>query len=121
MIDRLNGRQVQYENVILMFAEHTVITPTIIDIDLSVGNQGKAYLFRDGQMYDIKWSTFATEYQQETGRGQPMRFVNPDGTPAALKPGKTWVIIFNMESYLEDVEEGIFRARFVPPAGAKIE
>lgn len=121
MIDRLNGRQVQYENVVLMFAEHTVITPTILDINLAVGNQGKAYLFRDGRMYDIKWSTVATEYQQETGRGQPMRFLNLDGTPAALKPGKTWVILFNFESYLEEVEAGIFRARFIPPPGAKIE
>lgn len=121
LVDRLNGRQVQYENVILLFAEHIVNTPTIVDINLSPGNQGKAYLFRDGKMYDIKWSTVATEFQKETGRGQPMRFLNPDGTPAALKPGKTWVIIFTQQSYLEDLKSGIFRARFVPPPGAKLE
>lgn len=121
LIDRLNGRQVQYENVILMFAEHIVNTPTIVDINLSPGNQGKAYHFRDGRMYEIRWSTLATEYQQETGRGLPMRFVNLDGTPAALKPGKTWVIMFSQESYLEDLKSGIFRARFVPPPGAKLE
>jgi hypothetical protein len=119
--DRLTGRQLQFENVILMFAEHTVITPTIIDINLALGNQGGAYLFRDGNMYKIKWSTIATEYQRETGRGQPMRFLNPDGSAAALKPGKTWVIIYTLESYLEDIESGIFRARFVPPVGAKVE
>jgi hypothetical protein len=107
--------------VILAFAEHTVIRPTIIDINLAPGNEGKAYHFRDGRMYEIKWSTVATEFQQETGRGQPLRFLNPDGTPAALKPGKTWVILFNLESYLEDLKSGIFRARFVPPPGAKIE
>ena len=50
-----------------------------------------------------------------------MRFVNLDGTPAALKPGKTWVIMFSQESYLEDLNSGIFRARFVPPPGAKLE
>ncbi len=49
LVDRLNGRQVQFENVILMFAEHLVITPTIVDINLAPGNQGNAYLFRDGQ------------------------------------------------------------------------
>ena len=121
LLDRLNGRQVQYENIILMFAEHTVIRPTIIDINLAPGNQGKAYHFRDGRMYEIRWSTVANEYQQETGRGLPMRFVNTDGTPAALKPGKTWVIMFSLESYLEDLKSGIFRARFVPPPGAKLE
>jgi hypothetical protein len=120
-IDRLTGRQLQFENVILMFAEHTVITPTIIDINLALGNQGGAYLFRDGNMYKIKWSTVATEYQKKTGRGQPMRFLNPDGTPATLKPGKTWVIIYSLDSYLQDLGSGVFRARFVPPWGAKVE
>jgi hypothetical protein len=118
-VDRLNGRQLQYENIILMFAEHIVLKPTIVDINLSPGNEGKAYLFRDGQMYKIKWSTRASAYQQETGRGKPIQFINLDGTPAALKPGQTWVIIFDLQSYLEEVSEGIFRARFVAPEGAK--
>lgn len=120
-VDRLNGRQLQFENIIVMFAEHIVIRPTIVDINLSPGNQGNAYLFRDGKRYKIKWSTVATEYQQKTGRGQPMHFINLDGTPAALKPGKTWVILFSLQSYLEDVSAGIFRARFMPPIGAKLE
>lgn len=118
-VDRLNGRQLQFENIILMFANHIVLKPTIVDIDVSPGNVGKAFLFRDGQMYPIKWSTVATPYEQKTGRGQPMRFINLDGTPAALKPGKTWVIIFGLESRLDDLSGGIFRARFVAPQGAK--
>jgi len=120
-VDRLNGRQLQFENVILMFAAHTVITPTIVDIDLAPGNQGNAYLFRDGQMYNIKWSTVATEYEQKTGQGRPIKFINPDGTPAALKPGHTWVIIFDLQSYLGELSEGVFRARFVAPEGAKVK
>jgi hypothetical protein len=120
-LDRLNNRQVQYENVILLFAEHTVIEPTIVDINLAPGNEGKAYLFRDGRRYDIKWSTRAGEYEQTTGRARPIHFLNPDGSSAALKPGKTWVIIFGLESYLEDLKNGVFRARFVPPEGAKVE
>jgi hypothetical protein len=119
LVDRLNGRQVQFENVIVMFAEHLVITPTIVDINLAPGNIGNAYLFRDGQMYKIKWSTRATGYQQKTGRGQPIQFINLDGTPAALKPGHTWVIIYSLQSRLEDLKNGIFRARFVAPEGAK--
>jgi hypothetical protein len=119
LIDRLNGRQVQYENVILLFAEHIVNTPTIVDINLSPGNQGDAYLFRDGKMFEIKWSTVATEFQKKTGRGQPMQFLNLDGSPAALKPGKTWVILYSLDSYLEKLQEGVFRARFIAPAGAK--
>ena len=121
LVDRLNGRQVQFENVILLFAEHIVIEPTIVDIALAPGDQGNAYLFRDGQIYKIKWSTVATEYEKKTGRSRPMKFINLDGTPAALKPGHTWVIIFDLQSYLEDLKNGVFRARFVPPEGAKVK
>jgi hypothetical protein len=120
-VDRLNGRQLQFENVILMFAPHIVITPTIVNIDLELGSQGDAYLFRDGQMYNIKWSTFASEYEKKTGQGRPLKFINRDGTPAALKPGHTWVIIFGTESYLKDLSSGIFQARFIAPAGAKVK
>jgi hypothetical protein len=119
-VDRLNGRQLEFENIILIFAEHTVITPTIVDINLATGNQGNAYLFRDGQMYKIKWSTLATPYEQKTGRARPLKFMNPDGTPAALKPGHTWVIIFDLQSYLKELSPGIFQARFVAPEGAKL-
>jgi hypothetical protein len=121
LVDRLNGRQLQFENIILMFAEHVVIRPTIVDINLSPGNVGNAYLFRDGKMYKVKWSTVATEYQQKTGRGQPLRFLNLDGTPVMLKPGKTWVILYSVDSYLVEEGSGILRARFVPPFGAKME
>jgi hypothetical protein len=120
-VERLSGRQLKFENIILMFAEHIVITPTIVDINLAPGNQGRAYLFRDGRVHEIKWSTVATEYQQETGRGQPLRFLNSDGMPAALKPGHTWVIIFNLDSRLEELSPGFWRARFVAPLGAKTE
>ena len=118
-VDRLNGRQLMFENVIVMFAPHTVIKPTIVDIDLRQGALGNAYLFRDGQMYKIHWSTVGGEYEQKTGLRRPMHFVNLDGTPAALKPGHTWVIILDMQSYLKDLSSGKWLARFIAPAGAK--
>jgi hypothetical protein len=102
-----------------MFAPHVVVKPTIVDIDLKLGDVGNAYLFRDGQMYKIRWSTVAGEYEQTTGLRRPMHFVNLDGSPAALKPGHTWVIILDMQSYLEDLSSGKWLARFVAPAGAK--
>lgn len=118
-VDRLNSRQLMFENIVLLFAEHIVIEPTIVDIDLPVGQVGKAYLFRDGQVYQIRWSTRASEYEQKTGLRRPMQFLNMDGTPAAFKPGHTWVIIFTTQSFLEDLSSGIWRARFIAPEGAK--
>jgi hypothetical protein len=119
--DRLTGRQLKFENIILLLAKHTVITPTIVDIDMQVGQMGKAFLFRNGKMIEIRWSTRAGKYEQTTGLRRPIQVLNLDGTPAALKPGHTWVIIFNLESYLEEVSPGSWRARFVAPAGAKNE
>ncbi len=118
-VDRLNGRQLMFENIVVMFAPHTVIKPTIVDIDLQQGAVGNAYLFRDGQMYKIHWSMVGGEYEQKTGLRRPMHFVNLDGTPAALKPGHTWVVILDMQSYLEDLSSGKWLARFIAPAGAK--
>lgn len=118
-VDRLTNRQLMAENIIVMFAEHTVVMPTIVDIDLKIGEVGKAYLFRDGQVYDIRWSTRARDYEKTTGKRRPMQFINPDGSPAELKPGHTWVIIFTLQSYLEDKSNGIWRARFIAPEGAK--
>ena len=56
-VDRLTGRQLQFENVILLFAKHDVISPTNLDIRLDRGRTGKAMVFRNGQMYSIQWST----------------------------------------------------------------
>jgi len=117
--DRLTGRQLKFENLILLYAEHVVITPTIVDINMEVGRSGKAFLFRDGKVREIRWSTVAGAYEQKTGLRRPLQFLNLDGTPAALKAGHTWVIIFNLESRLEELSPGFWRARFVAPAGAK--
>jgi hypothetical protein len=118
-MDRLNSRQLMFENVIVLFATHIVQTPTIVDIDLKAGDVGNAYLFRDGQAYKIRWSTVGGEYEQKTGLRRPMHFINLDGSPVALKPGQTWVIILSTQSYLQDLSEGKWQARFVAPEGAK--
>jgi SdrD B-like domain/Protein of unknown function (DUF3048) C-terminal domain len=117
--DRLNGRQLMFENIILLFAEHTVIEPTIVDIGLQAGQIGKAFLFRDGQVYEIRWSTRAGEYEQMTGLRRPIQFQNLDGSPAALRPGKTWVVLFPLQAYLEGLPFAIWRARFVAPEGTQ--
>ena len=118
-IDRLNGRQIQFENIVLLFVRHQVVTPTIIEMHMELGEAGKGFLFRDGQVFDINWSTRAGKYEQETGKRRPIQFQTNDGSPVALKPGRTWVVIFDLQSYLEELSPASWRARFVAPAGAK--
>ena len=118
-VDRLTGRQLHFENVIVIFAEHEVISPTNLNIHLEQGNIEPAFLFRDGKMYQIKWSTIAGEYEQKTGLRRPIQFLNLDGTPAALKPGHTWVLIVTDFSTVKEETPGVWKVIFYPPEGSK--
>jgi hypothetical protein len=118
-IDRLTGRQLHFENVIVVYAEHDVITPTNLDIHLELGSGGFAALFRDGKKYDIRWNTQAGDYEKNTGQPRPIKFVNADGSPAALKPGSTWIFIATPYSVLSDTGNGVWNLRYYPPEGAK--
>jgi hypothetical protein len=110
--DRLTGRQLYFENFIVLFADHTAISPTIIDIDVNIGASGNALLFRDGQKYNIKWSTKGGAYEKQTGKRRPIQFLNADGTPAALKPGHTWVMMVTPFSLVEEKSPGTWRIRY---------
>jgi hypothetical protein len=118
--DRLNGRQLHFENIIILFTDHTVISPTNLDIDLEQGNSGPAWLFRDGQAYSIRWSTRTSEHEKKSGQRAPIRWVNLDGSPAALKPGHTWVTIVTPFSTVSEAGGAVWKLRFFPPEGAKL-
>lgn len=115
--DRLNGRQLHFENVIVVMADTDVVEPTNLDIHLDPGNTGYAFLFRDGLMYKIQWNTLAGDYEKQTGFERPIKFVNADGSPAALKPGHTWVIIVTPFSYFAEQQNGAYLVRYIPPQG----
>ncbi len=118
-IDRLTGRQLHFENIIVMYAEHDVITPTNLDIHLELGEFGSAVLFRDGMKYDIRWNMQAGEFEKETGLPRPLKFFNADGRPASLKPGSTWIFVATPYSVLSDEGDGVWKLRYYPPDGAK--
>lgn len=118
-IDRLTGRQLHFENVIVIYAEHDVISPTNLDIHLEQGDEGYAFLFRDGMKYDIRWSTKSDKIEQNSGKRKPIHFINPDGSSAALKPGSTWIFVATPYSVLSAEGDGIWRLRYYPPDGAK--
>ncbi len=115
--DRLTGRQLHMENLIVIMADTDVISPTNIDIHLDQGNEGYAFLFRDGQMFKIKWNTRAGDYEKKTGYERPIKFVNFDGSPAALKPGHTWMIIVTPFSTFKEGQPGIYQVLYAAPEG----
>ncbi len=118
--DRLTGRQLHFENVIVLFAYHDVLSPTNLDIHLEQDWVGNALLFRDGKKYDIRWSTRATPGEVQTGRRKPIQFLYPnDITPFPLKPGHTWVLVVTPETAVTEGSSGEWLLQFHQPPGAK--
>jgi hypothetical protein len=89
--DRLTSQPLQAANVILLFVKHQVLGKYNIDLDLLYKKKESAFLFRDGQLFPIYWTTRSEEYEQTTGRLRPIRFIDQQGNPVALKPGQTWI------------------------------
>jgi len=129
--DRLNGKTLEFSNVIVMFADTHFYDPTLFSIDLMNITKMEALLLRDGKMYPIYWKTVVDEYSRKTGLLRPPRFVDAQGNPAALKPGQTWVEIVPRftpffesvisDSYLYKINNkqpgsGSWTVQFVAPA-----
>jgi len=114
--DRLTGEQLAFDNVIVLYVKHEVLNSakTLIDFDL-LYTQGYAYLFRDGKVYPIFWSTIGAEYEKTTGRLRPIRFTDRNGNPIPLKPGNTWVEVVDMTTTLSESKSGNWKARFYAP------
>jgi len=119
-VDRLTNRQLQFENVIILFTEHDVVSPTNLDIHLEEDKEGYALLFRDGKMYDVFWSTHLTDFERESGRHKPVKFIDPDSKQLMpLKPGRTWIMVVTPETTVTPQSQGEWYLDFVQPAGAK--
>jgi hypothetical protein len=87
-MDSLTGEQLAFENVVVMWAQHRFVTPTIIEMDLVYVKDQKGLLFRDGNVFEIKWST---------RRGE-LILHDDDGNPIALKPGHTFFEVVSWQS-----------------------
>lgn len=120
--DRLTGSPVQFENVVILFVEHIARRPTIIDLDMGVGTQGRAIVLRDGQIYtNVKWTMVNESYERTTGLARPIRLRNADGSPFTLAPGHTWFHVATTTSavWQVDAKAGVWKYRYYPPTGAQ--
>lgn len=113
--ERLSGRQLAFENVIVVFAEHGIFRPNQLDIDLSQGQKKPAYLFRDGKAFRIYWSTANRDWEKTTGLLRPMHFVDAQDNLIALRPGRTWIHLVSPFSSVADKGDGQWLVSFVQP------
>lgn len=116
-IDKLTGRELSFENLIILFVEHEVIQPRIADMHLELGEREKAVLFRDGQKFEIKWSTRTTDYERSTGLRRPLAFQDLEGNPIALRPGHTWILIATPYSTVTEPNTRQWKVRVHSPSG----
>jgi hypothetical protein len=112
--DRLTERQMAFENVVVVFAEHDRFRHNQLEINFSLGQKHPAYLFRDGQVFKIFWSTENRDWEKQTGLVRPMHFVDSQGL-VPLRPGRTWIHIVTPFSGVTDQGDGNWLVQFVQP------
>jgi hypothetical protein len=96
--DRLNGEPLTIENLVVVFADYHWYDRLFFNIDLLYVKRHPALLFRDGQVYEIYWTTRNEDPEWQTGRLRPIRFVTYSGEPVPLKPGNTWVELVQLHA-----------------------
>jgi len=108
LVDRLTNKQLGFSNVVVLFAAHTELRPTLHDIEILGNTFGRrAILFRDGQQIELVWKAVGN---------QPLQFFLPDGTtPAPFKPGNTWFEVVGVNSTVSEVASGEWEVGFQLP------
>lgn len=88
--DSLTGEPLGFPNVVVLFAQHRYVNSaaTITEVELLYVQGRRGLLFRDGQYYDIKWSTL----------GGKLKLTDKSGQPVALKPGPTYFEVVSFQS-----------------------
>jgi len=113
--DRLTERQLAFENVIVVFAEHIRYRHNQFEVNFGNGQSNFAYLFRNGQAFKIYWSTTNRKYEKTTGLRRPMHFVDSQGNLISLHPGRTWIHIVTTFSLVTEQGNGEWLVKFVQP------
>lgn len=109
LIDRTTEEPVSADNVVVVVAAHSYYlrnaTAELVEINLT--GFGKAYVFRDGQMFEASWGRPALD--------SVMSVYYSDGSRFPLKPGNTWFQIVGQSSTVTRPEEGSLRVQFAIP------
>jgi hypothetical protein len=102
MTDALTGELLGFDNVLVLWAKHTYVSPTVVEINLAYVWDHFGLLYRDGKVYEIKWAT----------RNGKLTVYDSEGVPVPLKPGQTW---FEVVSYQTTWDRSKSIVRFHEP------
>jgi hypothetical protein len=113
--ERLTGRHLAFENVIVVFAEHSIFRPGQFEVDFVQGQKKPAYLFRDGQVFKTYWSTQNRDWEKTTGLLRPLHFVDAQDNLIPLHAGRTWIHVVTPFSSVIKQGESQWLVQFVQP------
>ncbi|MBN2388343.1 MAG: DUF3048 domain-containing protein [Anaerolineales bacterium] len=91
--DRATGQQLAFDNIVVLCVTHEAYSHTPEMWDILLLGSGRAYIFRDGQMFEVSWQRNAPE--------AVLSLSYTDGTPFPFRPGTTWFEVIGMTSSLE--------------------
>jgi hypothetical protein len=109
LIDALTNQQVNAENVVTLFVQHTFANQfdaadEVYQIGLT--GSGKAYVFRDGIAVPGKWYRAAED--------QPLFLTTVSGSPIYLRPGRTFYEVIGASSTTYQDDSGWYFAFRTP-------
>jgi hypothetical protein len=106
--DQLTGKQVAFDNVVLLYARYNEYNPTLHNIELWANREARrAVFYRDGRMITGYWKSPAND--------RPMVFFDDANRAIPLKPGNTWFVIVGLESTIDQAEPGQWNVQFAIP------
>ena len=94
LTDRLTGEPISADNVVVVVVPHEYILRSPEIVDIIVSGPGKAYLFRDGKMFELQW--------YRNAKDQVFVLVGKDGQTFPLKPGNTWFEVVGTSTRMEN-------------------
>lgn len=108
LTDALTKQQIAADNLVIIQVRHNEVDPRpdVEVLDMSILGSGPAYLFRDGQVFEVRW--------QRLTENDLLTLVDAQGKPVAFKPGKTWFEVMTVNTTVaQDEDAGVWRFRFV--------
>lgn len=107
LVDRSTGEQLQFSNVIILFAQiETLNKDDSVHEFKIINTTGRAVVFRDGQMFDVTY---------KSANMNPFQFIDKDGQPFALQPGNTWIHMTGSYTSITETSPGVFFSKIGLP------
>ncbi len=105
-MDILTNSQIAVQNLIILMADHSMLEDDVnFTVNFNFVEKNPAIIFRDGIRFDLFWTTKSGAYERTTEKMRPIRFFSAEGEPFPLKPGQSWVHVFQPENPNYEISE----------------